>query len=228
MPSRVAGSSSSRRRPGSSPARRSPGSARSPAPSSSSPGRPTFRRPSSSPGRFERDRERAQTGRVNGPAADRYPALTGSRRAADHRVMTELGLTPLPPLTALAVRWVNRSLKVLNRWFMVPAHRLGLGPWIGTPIGGYILLLRVRGRRSGVIRETPLSYLIQDGSAWVLAGFGTRTEWYRNLLVDPGVEIWLPGRVMRCRAEEVTDPAIRDPLLPRLVRAAGGPGLLVG
>ena len=142
--------------------------------------------------------------------------------------MTELGLTPLPPPTALAVRCVNRSLKVLNRWFMVPAHHLGLGPWIGTPIGGYILLLRVRGRRSGVIRETPLSYLIQDGSAWVLAGFGTRTEWYRNLLVDPGVEIWLPGRVMRCRAEEVTDPAIRDPLLPRLVRAAGVPGLLVG
>ncbi|TAJ99044.1 MAG: DUF385 domain-containing protein [Chloroflexota bacterium] len=142
--------------------------------------------------------------------------------------MTELGLAPLPPLTALAVRWVNRSLKVLNRWFMVPAHRLGLGPWIGTPIGGYILLLRVRGRRSGVIRETPLSYLIEDGSAWVLAGFGTKTEWYRNLLVDPGVEILLPGRVVRCRAEEVTDPAIRDPLLPRLVRAAGVPGLMIG
>ena len=142
--------------------------------------------------------------------------------------MTEIGLTPLPPLTALAVRWVNRSLKVLNRSFMVPAHRLGLGPWIGTPIGGYILLLRVRGRRSGVIRETPLSYLIEGGSAWVLAGFGTKTEWYRNLLVDPGVEIWLPGRVVRCRAEEVIDPAIRDPLLPRLVRASGVPGLLVG
>ena len=142
--------------------------------------------------------------------------------------MTEIGLTPLPPLTALAVRWVNRSLKVLNRWFMVPAHRLGLGPWIGTPIGGYILLLRVRGRRSGVIRETPLSYLIEGGSALVLAGFGTKTEWYRNLLVDPAVEIWLPGRVVRCRAEEVIDPAIRDPLLPRLVRASGVPGLLVG
>jgi deazaflavin-dependent oxidoreductase (nitroreductase family) len=142
--------------------------------------------------------------------------------------MTEFGLAPLPPPTALAVRWVNRSLKVLNRWFMVPAHRHGLGPWIGTPIGGYILLLRVRGRKSGLIRETPLSYLIEDGSAWVLAGFGTRTEWYRNLLVRPGVEIWLPGRVVQCRAEEVTDPAIRDPLLPRLIRAAGVPGLLIG
>ena len=142
--------------------------------------------------------------------------------------MTELGLTPLPPLSALAVRWMNRGLKILNRWFMVPAHRYGLGPWIGTPIGGYILLLRVRGRTSGLIRETPLSYLIEDGSAWVLAGFGTRTEWYRNLLVDPRVEIWLPGRVVSCRAVEVTDPAIRDPLLPRLIRATGVPGLLIG
>ncbi|MEW5991948.1 MAG: nitroreductase/quinone reductase family protein [Chloroflexota bacterium] len=142
--------------------------------------------------------------------------------------MTELGLTPLPQPAALAVRCVNRSLKVLNRWFMVPAHRLGLGPWIGTPIGGYILLLRVRGRSTGLIRETPLSYLIEDGSAWVLAGFGTKTQWYRNLLVNPEVEIWLPGRIVRCRAEEITDPAIRDPLLPRLVRATGVPGLLIG
>lgn len=142
--------------------------------------------------------------------------------------MAELGLTPLPPLTAVAVRGVNRSLKLLNRWFMVPAQRHGLGPWIGTPIGGYILLLRVRGRTTGVTRETPLSYLIQDGSAWVLAGFGMKTQWYRNLLVNPGAEILLRGRAVPCRAEEVTDPAIRDPLLPNLVRASGVPGLLIG
>lgn len=135
---------------------------------------------------------------------------------------------PLPPLTARAVRLVNQGLKGLNRWFMVPAHRLGLGAWIGTPIGGYILLLRVRGRKSGLMRQTPLSYLVADGSAWVLAGFGTRTEWYRNLLVDPEVEIWLPGRVVSCRAAEVTDPAIREAMLPRLARATGVPALMIG
>lgn len=110
---------------------------------------------------------------------------------------------------------------------MVPALRLGLGAWLGSPVGGYILLLRVRGRRSGRWRSTPLSYLVLDGSAWVLAGFGPKTQWYRNLLADPEVEVWLPGRWLRCRATEADD-ATRARVAPRVVRAAGLPGLLVG
>jgi deazaflavin-dependent oxidoreductase (nitroreductase family) len=123
---------------------------------------------------------------------------------------------------------VNRSLKVLNRWFMVPALRLGLGPWIGTPVGGYVLLLRVRGRKSGLVRDVPLSYLVAEGSAWVMAGFGPRTAWFRNLQADPEVDAWLGGRVLRCRAEEVVDPGVRARIAPALTRATGAPGLLVG
>lgn len=125
-------------------------------------------------------------------------------------------------------RLVHRGLRELNRWFMVPAHRLGLGAWIGTPVGGYMLLLRVRGRRTGLVREIPLSYLVTEGAAWVMAGFGPRTEWYRNLLANPEVDVWLPDRALRCRAEPVTDPAIRARILPALTRAAGVPGALVG
>ncbi len=107
---------------------------------------------------------------------------------------------------------------------MVPSLRLGLGPWIGTPIGGYILLLRVRGRKSGLWREAPLSYLVADGAVWIMAGFGARTEWYRNLVVDPGVEVWLPGRFLRCRAEEASDRATRatDPAGPHPGNRAAG------
>ncbi len=123
---------------------------------------------------------------------------------------------------------VNRALRTLNRWFMVPTLRLGLGTWIATPFGGYILLVRVRGRKSGLVRETPLSYLVAEGSAWVMAGFGDRTEWLRNLQVDPEVEVWLPGRVLRCRAEEVADPEVRARILPELTRAAGVPGAMIG
>lgn len=123
---------------------------------------------------------------------------------------------------------VNRGLKALNRWMMVPAHRLGLGPWLGTPVGGYMLLLRVRGRKSGIVRDTPLTYLIADGAAWVMAGFGPATQWYRNLLADPVVDVWLPGRILRCRAEEARDPAVRALILPTLTRSAGVPGAMVG
>jgi deazaflavin-dependent oxidoreductase (nitroreductase family) len=105
---------------------------------------------------------------------------------------------------------------------------LGLGAWLGTPVGGYMLLLRVRGRKTGLIREIPLSYLVAEGSAWVMAGFGPGTEWFRNLKADPEVEVWLPGRVYRCRAEEVRDPAVRARILPTLTRAAGVPGAMIG
>jgi deazaflavin-dependent oxidoreductase (nitroreductase family) len=137
---------------------------------------------------------------------------------------------PLPIEGSLArtVTVVNRALLVLNRWFMVPALRMGLGPWIGTPMGGYILLLRVRGRRSGRLRMVPLSYLVADGAIWVMAGFGPQTQWYRNLLDDPTVEAWLPGRVARCRAVECTDDSTRLAIMPRLTRAAGVPGALIG
>jgi deazaflavin-dependent oxidoreductase (nitroreductase family) len=118
-------------------------------------------------------------------------------------------------------------LKV-NRWAAVPLLRAGLGPWVGTPIGGYLLLLRARGRTSGVVRETPLSYFVAEGSAWVCAGFGPTTHWYRNILADPRVEVVLPGRTVACAAEDVRDPEIRRRLIPALVHAVGMPGALGG
>ena len=122
---------------------------------------------------------------------------------------------------------LHTAFKVFNRWFMVPAHHAGLGAWVSTPVGGWILLLRVRGRKSGVIRETPLNYVVEGGAVWVMAGFGPRTEWYRNLLADPAVELRLPGRRLACTAEEVLDPAVRARMIPRLVRATGLPGTMV-
>ena len=111
---------------------------------------------------------------------------------------------------------------------MLPLLRAGLGAWMGTPLGGWILLLRVRGRRSGLMRESPLSYLIADGAVWVMAGFGGRTEWYRNLLADPRVHVVLPGRTLACAAEVIEDEAIRRRIIPPLYRSTGLPGYLGG
>jgi deazaflavin-dependent oxidoreductase (nitroreductase family) len=134
---------------------------------------------------------------------------------------------PAGEFWAAAAPVLHRSFKALNRWFMLPAHRAGLGAWLSTPVGGWILVLRARGRKSGVIRETPLNYLVADGAVWVMAGFGQRTEWYRNLLADPAVEVRLPSRTFAGTAEEIRDPGVRARIIPRLVRACGLPGMLV-
>lgn len=123
---------------------------------------------------------------------------------------------------------LHRGFKSLNRYFMIPVHRAGLGAWLSTPIGGYMLLLRVRGRNSGVTREIPLNYLVADGSVWVVAGFGPRTHWYRNLLADPGVEVWMPGGRHAGVAAEELDPAVRARILPALMKATGGPAFMIG
>lgn len=116
---------------------------------------------------------------------------------------------------------------VLNR-LMAPLLRAGLGPWLGTPATGYLLLIEMVGRRSGLTRWVPLSYLVLDGSAWVMAGYGIRTQWYRNLRAHPEVVVHLPGRSVECHAEEILDPAVRARVMPRLTRAAGLPGFLIG
>jgi deazaflavin-dependent oxidoreductase (nitroreductase family) len=154
-----------------------------------------------------------------------------SDEPASPGAVTDVRPTPPNPLIdpeGVTAAAVGRALRVLNRWFMVPGLRMGLGPWIGSPMGGYILLLRVRGRRSGTWRTVPLSYLVADGAIWLVAGFGPRTEWYRNLVVDPAVEVWLPGRTLRCRARECPEPETRATMLPALTRAAGVPGVLIG
>jgi deazaflavin-dependent oxidoreductase (nitroreductase family) len=116
---------------------------------------------------------------------------------------------------------LRRGFLVANRTVAAPALRAGLGPLLATPAGGSILLLRTRGRRSGLTREAPLGYVIRDGSIYVCAGFGRSTAWLANLLADPSVEVILPGARIRATAHEVTDRAEYDTALAELIRALG-------
>lgn len=118
-----------------------------------------------------------------------------------------------------------RLFRVLNRYLMVPATRAGLGAWLSTPAGGAMVLLRIRGRKSGLVRETPLNYVVAEGAVWVLAGFGPRTEWYRNLLADPRVEAILPGRTVTGTVTDVRAPAVRRRIIPAIMRSTAGPSL---
>jgi deazaflavin-dependent oxidoreductase (nitroreductase family) len=105
------------------------------------------------------------------------------------------------------LRPIQRGFLWLNRWFMAPALRAGLGPVIGNPVTAHLMLLRTRGRRSGQVREAPLGYVIRDGFVYCVAGYGVRTPWFLNLVDNPTVEVVLPGRTVRGVAEPVADDA---------------------
>ena len=122
--------------------------------------------------------------------------------------MTTLSTAPLPygrRATGL-LRPLQRAFLGANRLFG-PALDAGLSPLFSNPATGYLMVLRTRGRRSGLVREAPLGYVILDGAVYCCAGFGATTAWYRNLIAEPAVEIVLPGRTIVGTAAPVTDPA---------------------
>src|SRR3990172_3736756 len=60
------------------------------------------------------------------------------------------------------------------------------------------------------------------------SGSGRETNWFRSLLADPTVELMLPGRTLTGTAEEVTDADERARVVPRIIRASGVPGFMIG
>jgi deazaflavin-dependent oxidoreductase (nitroreductase family) len=115
----------------------------------------------------------------------------------------------------------------MNSWFMAPMLRGGFGWLIGNPATGHVMLLRTRGRRTGMVREAPLGYVIRDGGVYCVAGYGRSTPWYRNLLADPGVEVILPTRRFKGRAEPVTEPHEWVRSYRALIASFGAVGRLV-
>lgn len=116
-----------------------------------------------------------------------------------------------------------------NRLVAVPLHRAGLSAWLGNPVTGCQLLLTTTGRRTGLPRPTPLGYIVAEGSAWVLAGYGQSTLWLGNLLADPAVEVRLPARrPLAATATVIDDPAVRARIVPALVRSMPLPGCSIG
>jgi hypothetical protein len=84
--------------------------------------------------------------------------------------------------------------------------RLGVSVW-GSRI------LRVRGRKSGEWRSSPVNLLTFSGNRYLVAPRGN-TQWVRNIRVSGEGELVLGGRAETFRAVEISDedklPIVRD------------------
>jgi deazaflavin-dependent oxidoreductase (nitroreductase family) len=85
---------------------------------------------------------------------------------------------------------------VFNRAVAV-ATRAGLSVW-GSRI------LRVRGRKTGQWRTTPVNVLTLEGERYLVAPRGD-TQWARNMRVSGGGELQLGRRVEAVSAKELSD-----------------------
>ena len=123
-----------------------------------------------------------------------------------------------------------RRLFRAGNGFMVLLWKMGLGKAINIWLArfGRIMVIKHRGRKSGKEYLTPVNYAIVDGEIYCTAGFGSTSDWYRNILVYPRVELWLPeGRHIAC-AEDISNSPQRLFLLRQVIIASGFAGPLFG
>ncbi len=123
---------------------------------------------------------------------------------------------------------MRRIFWFLNKFFMVPMFRLGLGPFFGNPLTGYIMVMRVIGRRTGKVRLTPVNYAIYKGKVYCISGGRKTSDWYKNLLANPEVELILPGGCLYARVEEVAALDDRCLIVRRILQNAGFAGFFEG
>lgn len=124
---------------------------------------------------------------------------------------------------------LRQGFKYFNK-FMLSLWRLGFGPWFNLwPEGwGQIMVITHTGRKSGIRYRTPVNYALLDGEVYCIAGFGQVADWYRNLVVNPNVEVWLPDGWWQGVAEDVSASENRSQIMRAVVMASGFAGPLFG
>ncbi len=133
-------------------------------------------------------------------------------------------MTRIPPIDPARERtWLQRALdsfgmSAAGRWYGItiasridpPLLRLTRGRFATTSVLP-LVLLRVRGRRSGEPRTVPLVYFT-DGEEVILVassfGRAPHPAWYLNVVADPEVELTAAGVTGRYRAR-ITEGAER-------------------
>ena len=114
--------------------------------------------------------------------------------------------------------------------FMVFMWKMGMGKLINfwPAVIGRIMVIKHRGRKSGREYLTPVNYALVDNEIYCTAGFGSVSDWYRNMLANPDIELWLPEGKRKARAEDISDAPNRLFLLRQVIIASGFAGPLFG
>jgi deazaflavin-dependent oxidoreductase (nitroreductase family) len=124
---------------------------------------------------------------------------------------------------------LRQGFRYFNR-FMLLMWRLGMGPLLnmGPAIAGRYMVITHTGRKSGLKRRTPVNYAMVDDEVYCTAGYGSGSDWYRNIIANPQVEVWLPDGWYAGIADEVTHPEARLPLLRDVLIGSGFAALTAG
>src|SRR5215468_7309590 len=110
------------------------------------------------------------------------------------------------------VSYLPRGQRIMNAIFSRMV-RMGLIPGAN--------LLSVPGRKSGVMRTTPVFVLKYEGERWLVAGF-EQADWVKNLRTAGWCVLLHDRRQERVAVIEVKEPEACAPVIREFVRRARG------
>lgn len=111
--------------------------------------------------------------------------------------------------------------RLINRFVVVPAFQIGWGRLISNPITGDVMVLGTRGRRTGRIRYTPVSYARMGPNIYCYQGKEMKGQWYLNLLADPKIEVLLPEGRFSGHGEEIHNGAEKLKAIRQILLGSG-------
>ncbi|HWI75066.1 MAG TPA: nitroreductase/quinone reductase family protein [Baekduia sp.] len=101
----------------------------------------------------------------------------------------------------------QRRVEILfGRFFLNPLMRAAFRVGISPPMTA---LVETTGRKTGKLRHTPVNYVRDGQTLWIIAQHGSHAGWVRNLQDDPHVRARLGRRWHDGHAALVPDDDVR-------------------
>lgn len=124
---------------------------------------------------------------------------------------------------------LRQGFRRMNRGMLL-LWRLGLGRMAGMWPGGFgrLMVIEHVGRKTGTRYRTPVNYTVVGDDLYCLAGFGGRTDWFRNVLARPDIAVWLPDGRWEAQAEDASSDPHRLDLMRRVLIDSGFAAPLIG
>lgn len=115
----------------------------------------------------------------------------------------------------------SRYERLMNRlWCWVVAHGLVPERWPGKPVIGSTTI-EVRGRKSGVMRRVPATWVEYEGQRYFVAMMGEESDWVHNARAAEGRVVLRRGRRREAALEELP-VGERAPVLQAWYSRVGG------
>lgn len=112
----------------------------------------------------------------------------------------------------------------LQRVFLRSPVQLYRGPIADVLRWRCVMLLVATGRKSGEPRPVCISFMPDGDRYIVFSGWGTSSNWYRNIRANPRVTIQVGRKRMEAEAQLIESPAERAALMLRMVDRSGSCG----